>query len=330
MILGADKLVSPPPTKQQVGMLRLLRVMMIINKEFCIAMLISRITVIEKIHFIFRRQKEVLVRRAVTRIEEIIKEVENKTWLIPKEWNNYEMRAGKEMWRVIGNYLKSIDVFFPGRVDSRLVNDPSIPHRVYFAFSAIDSLINGTYSKSGEFVKEYCSEIGFCWDGLPGICHGKTSGGVFGLHLDLREQEKILVLPYLLAAILEKRIDIKDVQYLRGRKREKIYYVRPESELDEQLMKIVEETLTGYLNDRICKTVIRDYYLHSKQWLNDLIRKSNFHEVEHHGVDYQPWAIINERVWEMMGGKEREKLICKIQQEHVKMEFKPLTVIQIN
>ena len=330
LILGADKLVSPPPTKQQVGLLRLLRVMMIINKEFCIAMLISRITVIKKIHLLFSRQKEVLVKNAIIEIKRIIKEVENKSWLAPKEWNNFEMRAGKEMWRVIGTYLSSIGVFFPGRVDSRLVNDPSLPHRLNFAYSAIDTLINGVYSKSGEFVKEYCSKIGFCWNGLPGICHGKTFGGIFGLHLDLREQEKILTLPNLLDAIKEKRIDTKDVQYLRGRKRERIYYIHPESELDEQLMKIVEESLTRSINERIGKMVIRDYYMHSKQWLNDLLRKSNYHEVKHHGIDYQPWAIINEHVWEMIGSVDRENLINKIRQDHENIGFKPLTLMQVN
>ena len=330
LILGMDKLVSPVPTKQQIGLLKLLRVIMIINKEFCIAMLISRITIIEKIHELFKGEKEALVKRAKAEIKRIIEEVKRKSWITPKEWNKFEMRGGKEMWKVIAIYLESLGIFFPGRGKSRLVNDPSTPHRLFFAYSAIDTLINGVYGKGGEFVKRYCSDIGFCWNGLPGFCHGKTRGGVFGLHLDLREQEKILVLPNLVEAIKEGKIDPKEVQYLRGRKREKIFYINPESDLEDQLNEVKEEALSGKINERLARNVIREYYLHGKQWINDLLRRSYDYEVRHHGVEYQPWAIINMKVWGMMGGKEREQLINYLRKEQRKIGFKPLTVLEIN
>ena len=330
IILGADKLISPPPIKQQVGLLRLLREIMIINKEFCIAMLISRISVIEKIHDFFFREKESVARRAVKTIEEIIREVKSRKWITAKEWNSFEMRAGKAMWDVVSVYLEKIKIEFPGRGKSRLVEDISMPYRRFYAYTPIDALINGVYGLAGEFVKEYCYKIGFCWDGLPGLCHEKTRGGVFGFHLDMREQEKILTLPYLLEALKAGTIDIEEVLYYRGRNRQKVYFVKQGTELEEQLSKVVEEMKGGEINGERAKNVIRGYYLDGKQWLGDYQRSSNNFVVEHHGVEYMPWAVIKTKIWELLGKEEKEGLINYLKREHKKMRFKPLTVMEMN
>jgi len=305
-IIQTDELISPPPTKQQIGILRLLRETLIVNIIFCIAMLRSRITVIEWIDELFNRERNLVVKRAVTNIEEIIDEVKKKSWLTAKEWNDFEMRAGKEMWVVIACYLEGLGVKFPGRNNCRLVNDPSKPHRTFFAYSEIDVIINGIFGKGDEFVKRYLNEIEFCWNGLPGICHGKTRGGEFGWHLDMREPEKIIPIPYLMKAIKEKEIVVEDIPYLRGRRREKIYYIQSESELEKQIEDILEEALSGLVNGRRGSSVIRDYYLQGKHWLNNLQRRSNYYEIEHHGVKYQPWVIIQEGVWKLMGDEEKK------------------------
>ncbi len=330
VILGADKLVSPPPIKQQVGLLRLLREIKIINKEFCTSMLFSRITVIEKIHQQFNKEKEVVVRKAVKAIEQAIVEVERKGWITPKEWNAFEMRAGNAMWSVVKVYLKTLGIDFPGRMRCRLVEDISKPHRCFYAYSPIDALINGVYGIAGEFVKEYCYEIGFCWDGLPGLCHKKTRGGEFAFHLDMREQEKILTLPYLLEALQIGTIQMEEMQYLRGRNRQKIYFVKQKTELEEQIIEVVEEMKGGEINGGKAKNVISNYYLQGKQWLNNFQRGSNQLGVEHHGVDYQPWAIMKEKVWEQLGREEKERLINGLKREHRKIGFRPLKVMEIN
>ncbi len=296
IILGADKLVSPPPIEQQMWLLRLLQEIMIVNKEFCAALLTSRITVIEKINEQFNREKDAVARKAVKKIEEIIKELGRKTWLTASDWNAYEMRAGNAMWGVVSIYLKTLGIPFPGRVRCRLVEDISKPHRRFYAYSKIDALINGVYGIAGEFVKEYCSEIEFCWDGLPGLCHKKTRGGVFGFHLDMREQEKILTLPYLLEALMNGAIEIEEVHYLRGRYRQKIYYVTQGTELEGQLYEVVEEMKRGEINGGGAKNVIRNYYLQGKHWLGNFQRGSNNIDVRHHGVEYLPWAVMKEKV----------------------------------
>jgi len=330
IILGTEKIISPPPIKQQVGILQLLREIMIVNKEFCISMLESRITIIKKVHSLFNGKRETLVKKAILEISNIIKEIESKTWLSPRDWNIFEMRGGKEMWKVIATYLEDLEIFFPGRGKSRLVRDPSTPHRLYYAYSAIDTLINGVYSKGGDFVKEYCSEIGFCWDGLPGLCHGKTTGGIFGLHLDLREQEKVLILPFLIEAIVDERINSTDVLYLRGRNREKIYYVLPNTEIYEQIELVTEEALKSKLNGFTSRNVIKQYYLQGKQWLRNLQLVSNNFEIRHHGIEYQPWALIKERIWVMLGEEEKVGLIEFLQKEHERIGFEPITLREIN
>ena len=330
IILGADKLISPQPIKQQVWLLRLLRETMIANKEFCTAMLTSRITVIEKINEQFKKEKDSIARKATKKIEEIIKELERKSWLTVSDWNNFEMRAGKAMWTVISTYLKTLGIPFPGRGRCRLVEDVSKPHRLFYAYSKIDTLINGVFGLAGEFVKEYLMEIKFCWDGLPGLCHKKTSGGVLGFYLDMREQEKILTLPYLLEALTNEEIEIEKILYLRGRNREKIYYVREGTELEEQLREVVEEMKRGEINGKGTKNAIRNYYWEGKQWLGNLQRGSNNINCKHHGVEYQPWAIMKEEVWVQLGRKERLELINALKEEHRKIKFKPLTIQEIN
>ncbi|MHA1185319.1 MAG: hypothetical protein ACTSXA_10060 [Candidatus Heimdallarchaeota archaeon] len=325
-----EELVSPPPIKQHVGLLRLLRETMIGNKDFCVPMLENRIMIIIQTHELFGKVEGILVRKAIKTIEEIIAKVKAKPWLAPKEWNYFEMRAGKEMWEVISTYLGKLGILFPGRGKSRKVVDPSLPHRKYYAYSQIDTLINGIFGISGDFVKEYCLEINFCWDGYPGLCHDKTKRGIFGFHLDMREPEKILPILNLLKAIIDDRINPKEVLYLRGRNREKIYYVQKGTELLEQLREIVEESQNQIINGRKGKHVIREHHRQGKQWLKDLQRSSNYYEVRHHGIDYQPWAVIKENVWEIMGKNEKNQLIKFLTQEHQKTRFKPLTIREVN
>lgn len=330
IILGDDKLISPPPIKQHIGLLGLLRKTNIANKDFCIPMLKNRIMIIKQTHKLFGEEKEILVRKAIKSIEKIMDEVKEKRWITPKEWNAFEMRAGKEMWGVISAYLGKLGIAFPGRVKSRKVNDPSLPHRKYYAYSQIDTLINSIFGISGDFVKKYCIEIEFCWDGYPGLCHKKTKGGVFGFHLDLREPEKILPILNLLKAIKDGRINPKEVLYYRGRNREKIYYVKQGTELYEQLREIVEESQNQIVNGKKGKHVIREHHRQGKQWLKDIQRSSNYYEVKHHGIDYQPWAIIKENVWSMMGKEKKNQLIKFLRQEHQKTRFKPLTIREVN
>ena len=240
------------------------------------------------------------------------------------------MRAGKAMWDVVRVYLKKLGIDFPGRVRCRLVEDISMPYRRFYAYSPIDALINGVYGLAGDFVKKYCIEIGFCWDGLPGLCHEKTRGGVFGFHLDMREQEKIVTIPYLLEALKAGTIEIEKVLYYRGRNRQRVYFVKKDTELEERLTDVVDAMKSAEINDGRAKNVIKEYYLQGKQWLGNYQRGSNNYVVEHHGVEYQPWVIVNMKIWEMLGKEVREGLIKYLIRVHKKLRFKPLTVMEMN
>ncbi|MHA1922655.1 MAG: hypothetical protein ACTSVP_06280 [Candidatus Heimdallarchaeota archaeon] len=330
IILVDDELVSPPPIKQHIGLLKLLRKLNIVSKEFCVPMLENRIMIIIQTHELFGKEEEIRVRKAIKTIEEIIDLVKAKPWITSKEWNYFEMRAGKEMWGVISVYLGKLGIAFPGRVKCRKVVDPSLPHRKFYSYSQIDTLINGIFGISGIFVKEYCNEINFCWDGYPGLNHGKTKGGILGFHLDLREPEKILPILNLLKAIIDDRINPKEVLYFRGRNREKVYYIQQGTELYEQLKEIVEESQNQIVNGKKGKHVIKEHHRQGKQWLKDLQRRSNYYEIRHHGIDYQPWAIIKENVWGMLGKEEKNQLIKFLRKEHRKTKFKPLTIRGVN
>jgi len=330
LILAEDELVSPPPIKQHVGLLRLLRKTKIVNVDFCLPMLENRIMITKQAYQIFGRENGAQVRKAIKFIEKIIDEVKQKSTITPDEWNKLEMRAGKQMWGVIKYYLEKNGIPFPGRGKNRLVEDPSLPHRKAYAYSRIDAMINGVFGISGMDVKEYCFEINFCWDGYPGINHGKTRGGIFGFHLDMREPEKPLSLLILLEALRDEEINPKEVPYFRGRNREKVYYLQQDTELYDRLREIAEEAQKRIVNGKKVKHVVREHFRGGKQWLKDLQRKSNFYEISHHGIDYQPWAIIKENVWNVMAKEEKHNLINYLKMEHQQIGFKPFQIWEIN
>ncbi|MHA1155240.1 MAG: hypothetical protein ACTSQK_03950, partial [Candidatus Heimdallarchaeota archaeon] len=330
IILGDDTLTSPPPIKQNVGLLQLLRKTNIVNIDFCLPMLENRIVIAKEVHNIFGRKNELLIRDAIKYIEKIISEIKQKPMITPGEWNKFEMRAGKQMWDVIKYYLEKEGIPFPGRGKNRLVEDPSLPHRKAYAYSKIDTLINGVFGISGDFVKEYCYEINFCWDGYPGINHGKTRGGIYGFHLDLREPEKPLSLFVLLEAIRDGEITTKDVQYFRGRHREKVYYLKKDTELFDKLQEISENAQKRMINGKKAKHVVREHFRGGNQWLKDLQRRSNYYEVTHHSIEYQPWAIIKEKVWDVMGNVEKTNLTNYLKQIHQQIGFKPYQIWEIN
>lgn len=330
LLLAEDELKSPPPIKQHVGMLQLLREAKVVNIDFCLPMLENRIMITKQVYHIFGSENGALVRNAIKEIEKTITKVKQKSTLTPGEWNNHEMWAGKQMWEVIKYFLEREGIPFPGRGNNRLVEDPSLPHRKAYAYSQIDALINGIFGISGVYVKEYCSEIGFCWDGYPGINHGKTEGGIFGFHLDLREPEKLLSLLILLEAIRDGEINPKDVLYFRGRNREKVYFLQKDTELFDKLREITEEAQKRIVNDKKSKHIIQEHFRGGKQWVKDLQRRSNFYEVTHHGIEYQPWALIKENVWNVIAKEEKNNLINYLKQEHQQIGFKPFQIWEIN
>ncbi|MHA1366590.1 MAG: hypothetical protein ACTSP5_09305, partial [Candidatus Heimdallarchaeota archaeon] len=330
LILADDELKSPPPIKQHVGLLKLLRETNIVNVDFCLPMLENRIMITKQVHNIFGRENEIQVRKAIKEIEKIIVEVKQKTIITPSEWNKLEMFAGKQMWGVIKYYLEKEGIPFPGRGNNRLVFDPSLPHRKAYAYSQIDALINGVFGISGVYVKEYCLDINFCWDGYPGINHGKTRGGIYGFHLDMREPEKPLSLLILLEAIRDGEINPKEVLYFRGRNREKVFFLQQDTELFDKLREITEEAQKRGINGKKAKHIVREHFRGGNQWLKDIQRRSNFYEVTHHGIDYQPWAIIKENVWDVMTKKEKNNLMNFLKKEHQQIGFKPFQIWEVN
>ncbi len=326
VIFGGEKIKSPPPIKQQVGILNILRETKIANKEFCLATLVSRRTILQRISHHLDKEK---LKSTLTLIETKIQELNRKTSITPSEWNDLDRDAAKNMWWTLAAFFKKIGIYFPGRGSARLMQDNFKPYGLHFSYSAIDTLINGVYDKARDYVKEYCTKINFCWDGLPGICHGKTKGGVFGLHLDMSEPVKLVVVPFLIEALVNEEIIPNQVQYKYGRRRQKVFFVYPQSELDEQLEKIVKEALNSKMNGKIGRRKINDYYLEGKYWLNDLIMKSNNYEIKHHGVTFQPWAIIREGVWGLLDRKEKDQFVKELRNYHNEIGFKPLALKEV-
>ena len=86
-----------------------------------------------------------------------------------------------------------------------------------------------------------------------------------------------------------------------------MFFLYPDSELVEQVEKLVKRALNSKLNSNIGRRVIENYFMGGKFWLKNFHRKSNNYQIEHHGVEYQPWAIIKEEVWKVLAAEQKQQ-----------------------
>jgi len=305
IINGEELLVSPAPTLEEIGILKLLRKTKLLNVIFCIATLESRKTVLIQLKGVVN---EVLRLDALQKIDKYIRKLKRYQLLSVKDWNKIDMNAANAMFRPIKDFLVKEGFDFPGRSLGRLVTDRFKRFGLYYAYSEIDAIINGLLRITSNKVKEYCTSIKFCWNGLPGICHEKTRRGVYGFHLDLIEPFKLAALTILCKAILESKFNFEKIENIIGRRRQEIYFVYPDSELNVQL----KEQVTTALNQQGRRfTVMKEletYFLQVKFWIQGLLENSFAIRVTHHGQEFAAWTIIQYQIWQFLNDEQKEQI----------------------
>jgi hypothetical protein len=316
IIDGRELLISPDPTLEEIGILKLLRETKLLNVTFCRATLESRKTVLAQLQGVV---SEELRTNAIQKIDKRIKKLKRFQIISADEWNQIDMRAANAMFRPIKDFLIKEGIDFPGRVLSRNVKDRFKPYGLFYAYSEIDVIINGLMRITSNEAEQYCTSINLCWDGLPGICHKDTHGGDYAFHLDLIEPFKLASLAILCKAILEDKFDFEAIENIIGRRRQAIYFVRPASEINKQLQEQVTLALNQQGRKFSLKKELEQYFLQVKFWLQGLLDTSFSIRVTHHGQEFAAWTLHQYQIWQfltmeqkLMVELELHKLIKKL------------------
>lgn len=327
IINGEDLLISPKPTAEEIGILKLLRKTKLLNVAFCLATLESRKSVLA---LLAGTVNEELRLNALQKIDDQIKKLKRFQLLKVKDWNEIDMNAANAMFHPIKDFLEKEGIEFPGRGLGRHVTDRFKPYGLYYAYSEIDAIINGLMRITSNEVKQYCTMINFCWDGLSGICHGKTRGGVYGFHLDLIEPFKLAALTILCNAILEGKFDFDNVSHIIGRRRQKIFFVTPKSELNVQLKEQVAIALNQKGRKHTVKQELENYFLHVKFWIQSLIENTFAIRVAHHGQEFAAWTLVQYQIWHFLKDEQVFRVILELEQIIAKLQIDPYTFQQMN
>ena len=312
IIDGEEKLISPSPTPQQVGMLRLLRKSQLLNKSFCNAIMTSRITLLNLFEGLVQ---ELSRKKAISKINEQISKLDQIGLLSVKKWNTLDMHAANAMWKAIAELVREEGFSFPGRGLGRFVDSPFKPHAFVSGYSAIDALINAVYKKILLAIEKYCSKINFCWDGLPGICHKETHGGVYGFILDLIEPFRLPSLLVLCEAIISEDLLPEEVPYIIGRRRQLIYYVSNEGSLNQKLTAMTESVLNSNWTGNSFRLETENYFNQIKFGLQEIVERSYECEVIHHKQRFTPWAVMNYQLWNHISENQRKEIISFLRKE---------------
>lgn len=327
IINGEDLLVSTNPTIEEIGILKLLRKTKLLNVTFCLSTLESRKTVLSLLKGVVNEELRL---ESIQKIDKQIRKLKRFQLLSIKDWNEIDMNAANAMFKPLRDFLVSEGIEFPGRCLGRHVTDPFRPYGLYYAYSEIDTIINGLMRITSNEIKQYCSKINFCWDGLPGICHGKTRGGVFGFHLDLIEPFKLAALTILCKTILEGKFDLEKIQNIIGRRRQKIYFVDPKSVLNKQLIEEVNFALNQQGRKISVRQEFEHYFLQMKFWIQGLIENSYTIRIRHHNQEFAAWTVIQYQIWQFLNDEQIQRIVLELEQTITKLKVISYTFQKIN
>lgn len=327
IIDSQETLLSPNPTIEEIGLLKLLRKTKLLNVVFCLATLNSRKTVLAQLYGVVNEELRLA---ALHKIDEQIRKLKRYQLMPIKTWNEIDMHAAKAMYSPIRDFLIKEGIEFPGRVLARHVGDRFKPFGLYYAYSEIDVIINGLMRLTSNEVEQYCTLINYCWDGLPGICHKKTHGGVFSWHLDLVEPFKLASLTILCKAILENKFDFEKISSIVGRRRQQIYFVRLESELNKHLKEQVKLALSQQGIKYSVKKEMENYFLQIKIWMQGLLEQSFAIRVAHHGQEFAAWTLLQYQIWQFLTDVQKQQIAKELEQILSKMAFIPYTFQKVS
>lgn len=226
----------------------------------------------------------------------------SKQELSVDQWNQLDGRGAKELWELVKLVLKQHGWDLCNRSIARHIEDEDIrPQGLYLSYTDANTIINGALRKIVTLYHEKCNKYDFCWKGLEGFCHKKTSRGVSGFTLDNSEGIKLPAITQTVRTIADGRLTPDMVSFVRLRKSIPIYYISERSKANAVLtednqtlrQKIIptfwqgrEEKVTlGKAVDYQVVSIIR--LLEDTYWIDELV-------LNHRGKTIQPWLLAVE------------------------------------
>ncbi len=325
---------SVEPTKQQKGAVGLLREYGPANYDYSIDLLWSKMTTLEEIEELVNKRKLMKAQEEIIKPIFELQRLEKKGQKLTSErWNILDGLAAKAMWEVIKPVVESHGFGMPNRSRARHVeNDRLRPYGLYPSYSRGNTIFNGALRKITNVFIEKCNKYQFPWEGLEGICHKKTSGGIYGFLLDNSEGIKQTAIPTTLKTIAEGRITPEMVKTVRMRKRMEIAYIKQDSqanhELDKDTEKLTKMKVVAVIHGEEKKTTLSkaiEYQVQSlKKLLEDIVWLDDT-TIIIDGTKYTPWAVAAENRWDEVTEKQRLKMGCSLKKiiEQAKSYFTP-------
>ena len=218
IIVREKALESVEPTKQQRGAVGLLRETEELNLDYALALLKSRRTCLEQlVEFSERKTSEKAQEEISAALNKLLERKRKGKTLPSEEWNRTDGLIAKRQWEVVKRVFVKHQFGFPNRRKARHTErDPIRPYGQYFSFSEGNTIVNAAFGKIDRAYIKTCIEQQFPWEGLAGICHAKTTGGIYGFLLDNEECFKQTTLPILVKAVAEETITPVSYTHLRA------------------------------------------------------------------------------------------------------------------
>ncbi len=334
VLLADEPTPSVEPTIQQKGTVALLKEFGVMNYPYSIELLWSKINVIEELaEFIPKR----VFMSKQEKLMEILIELQQMekmgVKLTTDQWNQLDGRAAKIIWEVIKPIMEKYGFWMPNRASARHLDDDRIkPYGLAHSYSSGNTIFNDAFRKITNVFIEKCNKHKFPWNGLEGICHKKTSKGIYGFLLDNSEGLKQATFPTTIRAVADGTITPEMVKSARMRKRIEVFYLEVDKKGDKQMKRENEKLLSKKVMTEILgeekkvsfeeaieyQVVSLGRLFEDVIWLDDSTVKIN-------NIKYAPWLIAVENRWEELSAEQKKKIGGALKEilEQAKSYFKP-------
>ncbi len=334
ILLVDEPLVSIQPTKHQIGAAGTLRHTSVASYDYAFRLLWSRRYSLDELgDFASKRMIRESLETITKQILILQRKLRSKEQLTSVEWNRLDAKAAKEMWQIIKPIMEEHKFEMPNRFRSRHLEEVHLkPYGLYTSYSSGNTIVNGAFKKISDKYNEKCSELDFPWDGLEGICHKKTTGGVYGFSLDNQECFKTATIATTIESIVDERITPDMLLSTRLRKHMPIYFLKANLPAYEELTRncdsILKKRILHENNGSEQETTIEKAMEHLiknlKKLLNDVTWKDEV-TVTVNGTKYCAWAVVANNMWKELSHKQKQRIINATREtyEQAKSYFQP-------
>jgi len=189
------------------------------------------------------------------------------------------------------------------------------PYGLYTSYSSGNTILNGAFKKISDKYNETCNELAFPWDGLEGICHKNTTGGVYGFSLDNQECFKTATIVTTIESIVDGRITPDMLESTRLRKHMPIYFLKADSpanvELNNNNESIIKKRVLSKINRGEKETTIEKSMKILVTSLGKLLSDIVWNDettVTINGTKCYAWAAVAENKWSELTKKQQEEI----------------------